>query len=215
MIFDKKISKKNSIYLLQVNAIKLNSKNPFNWSSGWKSPIYCDNRLVLSYPEIRSFIVNEISKKIKSLYKSDFFIAGVATGAIGLGALIAEQTNAPFIYVRPEPKKHGRKNQIEGVNPKGKKVVIIEDLISTGLSSIKVFKTLKKEGAEILAMFSIFDYGFEISKKNFDQINLSSYSLTDYKTLIETAIELKYIKKDEVQNLMDWRLNPSKWKSIN
>jgi len=211
MILDKNIALETATFLLQINAIKLNSKKPFKWASGWRSPIYCDNRLALSFPKVRTFIVNEIANQVRSLYGTKISIAGVATGAIGVGALVANQLNAPFLYVRPEPKKHGRKNQIEGLSPKDKKIVVIEDLISTGMSSLNAVKALKDEGAKVLGMFAIFNYGFEIAKSNFESISLTLNSLSDYENLINAAEILNHIQFQEIETLKSWRENPADW----
>ena len=211
MIIDAKIANQTSKFLLQINAIKLNSKNPFRWASGWNSPIYCDNRVILSFPEIRTFVINQMSKQIQSIYIEEIIIAGVATGGIGIGALIANKLNKPFIYVRPENKKHGRKNQIEGINSKNKKVIVIEDLISSGNSCIKAIEALKSEGAEVLGVFSIFNYGFNISKINFKNLNINVCSLSDYENLILVAKDLNKITTSEMDILKKWRQNPSKW----
>tara|TARA_B110000263_G_C15306894_1_gene510901 strand:+ start:792 stop:1427 length:636 start_codon:yes stop_codon:yes gene_type:complete len=211
MILDKNIALETATFLLQINAIKLNSKKPFKWASGWRSPIYCDNRLALSFPKVRTFIVNEIANQVRSLYGAKISIAGVATGAIGVGALVANQLNAPFLYVRPEPKKHGRKNQIEGLSPKDKKIVVIEDLISTGMSSLNAVKALKDEGAKVLGMFAIFNYGFEIAKSNFESISLTLNSLSDYENLINAAEILNHIQFQEIETLKSWRENPADW----
>ena len=161
MIFDEKIASKTADLLLQINAIKLNSKNPFTWASGWQSPIYCDNRITLSYPDVRSFLSNQLAVAVEKLYGKNITIAGVATGAIGIGMLVAQVLEVPFIYVRPEPKKHGRKNQIEGALDVNKSIVVIEDLISTGKSSINAVKALQAAGANVLGMLALFNYGFE------------------------------------------------------
>ena len=168
MIFNKSTAKKTAEVLLQINAIKLNPRDPFTWASGWKSPIYCDNRIVLSYPAVRNYIKEEIAKNIELEFGKPDVIAGVATGAIGIGALVAEVLGLPFVYVRPEAKKHGRQNQIEGYIQKGQNVVIIEDLISTGNSSLVAVDALKASEVNVKGMVAIFTYGFEISKENFD-----------------------------------------------
>jgi orotate phosphoribosyltransferase len=167
MIFNKDTAKKTAELLLQINAIKLNPKNPFTWASGWKSPIYCDNRVTLSFPPIRNYIREEFSKNIEKQYGKPDVIAGVATGAIGIGMLVAEYMGLPFVYVRPEAKKHGRQNQIEGFLQKGQSVVVVEDLISTGASSLLAVEALKAEGATVKGMVAIFTYGFDISVQNF------------------------------------------------
>lgn len=170
MIFNKSIAKKTAEVLLQINAIKLTPRDPFTWASGWKSPIYCDNRIVLSYPAVRNYIKEEIAKNIELEFGKPDVIAGVATGAIGIGALVAEVLGLPFVYVRPEAKKHGRQNQIEGYIQKGQNVVVVEDLISTGNSSLVAVDALKAAEVNVKGMVAIFTYGFEISKENFKKI---------------------------------------------
>ncbi len=211
MIFNEKIAKQTANFLLQIKAIKLNPKNPFKWSSGWNSPIYCDNRICLSYPEIRDFLANSIAEEIKKKTDSNFIIAGVATGAIGIGMLVADKLNSPFIYVRPEPKKHGRQNQIEGVLKKNEKVVVIEDLISTGKSSIDAVNTIKNTGAKVIFMMALFTYGFEISKQNFKNLNLELKTLCDYNNLLKVAIDNNLISKSDMESLIKWRKNPDQW----
>ena len=210
MVLNKVIAKKTANYLLQINAIKLNIQNPFRWSSGWKSPIYCDNRVCLSFPKIRDFLANSIAEEIKKT-SNDFIIAGVATGAIGIGMLVANKLNAPFIYVRPEQKKHGRKNQIEGTLNKNDKVIVIEDLVSTGKSSINAVNAIQNNGAEVIFMIALFTYDFEIAKKNFINIGIELKTLCDYNNLIETAKENNLINEDEIKSLINWKKNPEKW----
>ena len=211
MIFDSNTAKKTAELLLQINAIKLNSKNPFTWASGWKSPIYCDNRLILSHPKIRIYIREQISKQIIELFGKPDVIAGVATGAIGMGMLVADILNLPFIYVRPESKKHGRKNQIEGSFEKNQNVVVIEDLISTGKSSIAAVNALRESQLRVKGMISIFTYGFEISKSNFNENKIEFNSLSSYEVLLEQALNTNYINEKEFQTLSDWRDNPENW----
>ena len=163
MVLNKIIAKKTASYLLQINAIKLNIQNPFKWSSGWNSPIYCDNRICLSFPKVRDFLANSIAKEIKKNSSEKFIIAGVATGAIGIGMLVANKLNAPFIYVRPQQKKHGRENQIEGTLNKDEKVIVIEDLISTGKSSLNAVNAIQNNGAKVVFMIALFSYGFDIA----------------------------------------------------
>tara|TARA_B100000575_G_scaffold190921_1_gene154008 strand:+ start:148 stop:789 length:642 start_codon:yes stop_codon:yes gene_type:complete len=211
MIFDSNTAKKTAELLLQINAIKLNSKNPFTWASGWKSPIYCDNRLILSHPKIRIYVREQISKQIIELFGKPDVIAGVATGAIGMGMLVADILNLPFIYVRPESKKHGRKNQIEGGFEKNQNVVVIEDLISTGKSSIAAVNALRESQLRVKGMISIFTYGFEISKSNFNENKIEFNSLSSYEVLLEQALKTNYINEKEFQALSDWRDNPENW----
>ena len=211
MIFDKNTAKKTAEVLLHINAIKLNPKTPFNWASGWKSPIYCDNRMVLSYPAIRNYIKSEMAKKLENTFGKPDVIAGVATGAIGIGALVAEELGLPFVYVRPEPKKHGRKNQIEGHLEKGQNVVVVEDLISTGKSSLAAVDALKSAGATVKGMVAIFSYGFEVSKKNFNENKLDLYTLSNYENLLEQAMDTNFINEKESNMLSEWNANPSEW----
>jgi len=211
MVLDKNTAKKTAELLLQINAIKLKPENPFIWASGWKSPIYCDNRIILSYPVIRNFAREEMAKQVESLYGKPDVIAGVATGAIGLGALVADYMGLPFIYVRPEPKSHGRQNQIEGFLKPNQTVVVIEDLISTGKSSLNAVDALQAAGANIKGMLAIFTYGFDVATTNFSKKELELHTLSDYEHLIEQASETGYIKEEQMNTLMEWRKNPSQW----
>jgi len=211
MVLNKIIAKKTASYLLQINAIKLNIQNPFKWSSGWNSPIYCDNRICLSFPKVRDFLANSIAKEIKKNSSEKFIIAGVATGAIGIGMLVANKLNAPFIYVRPQQKKHGRENQIEGTLNKDEKVIVIEDLISTGKSSLNAVNAIQNNGAKVVFMIALFSYGFDIAKENFMKKNIELKTLCDYKNLIETAKENDLIDEGEIKSLINWRKNPEKW----
>jgi orotate phosphoribosyltransferase len=211
MIFNKDTAKKTAELLLQINAIKLNPKNPFTWASGWKSPIYCDNRVTLSFPPIRNYIREEFSKNIEKQYGKPDVIAGVATGAIGIGMLVAEYMGLPFVYVRPEAKKHGRQNQIEGFLQKGQSVVVVEDLISTGGSSLLAVEALKAEGATVKGMVAIFTYGFDISVQNFKKANIELHTLSNYDNLLELAVAKNYISAEEQHTLQEWRVSPSTW----
>mgnify|MGYP001574795504 FL=1 len=211
MIFNKSTAKKTAEVLLQINAIKLNPKNPFTWASGWKSPIYCDNRLVLSFPLVRNFIKEEIAKNIEIEFGKPDVIAGVATGAIGIGALVAEYLGLPFVYVRPEAKKHGRQNQIEGFIEKGQNVVVVEDLISTGKSSLVAVNALKTAEVNVKGMVAIFTYGFEVSKENFKTNNVNLFTLSNYESLLEQALDTNFINQNEVEILSKWNSNPSEW----
>ena len=213
MVLNKYTAKKTAELLLQINAIKLNSKNPFIWASGWKSPIYCDNRIILSHPQIRIFVREQIVKQIEELYGKPDVIAGVATGAIGIGMLVADVMNLPFIYVRPNSKKHGRKNQIEGQYTKSQKVVVIEDLISTGNSSLMAVDALRDEELIVKGMISIFTYGFNVSYENFKNKNVELHTLSSYDFLLEKALEIKYITENEIKTLEEWKKNPSEWNS--
>ena len=211
MVLNKYTAKKTAELLLQINAIKLNSKNPFTWASGWKSPIYCDNRIILSHPQIRIFVREQIVKQIEELYGKPDIIAGVATGAIGIGMLVADVMNLPFIYVRPNSKKHGRKNQIEGQYTKSQKVVVIEDLISTGNSSLMAVDALRDEELIVKGMISIFTYGFNVSYENFKNKNVQLHTLSSYDFLLEQALDIKYITENEIKTLKEWKKNPSEW----
>ena len=188
-------------------------ENHFTWASGWQSPIYCDNRIILSYPKIRNFIREEIAKQVETLYGKPDVIAGVATGAIGIGILVAEALGLPFIYVRPQPKSHGRQNQVEGHLESGQNVVVIEDLISTGKSSLNAVHALKDAGANVKGMVAIFTYGFAISTANFEKENIALHTLSDYDHLIHQASETSYIKEENLQTLLQWKTNPEQWKS--
>lgn len=211
MIFNKNTAQKTAELLLQINAIKLNPNEPFVWASGWKSPIYCDNRITLSYPDIRRYIQNQFATNIIEKFGKPDVIAGVATGAIGIGLLVAEALDLPFVYVRPEPKKHGRKNQIEGHLQPNQKVVVIEDLISTGKSSLQAVEALRENQAEIIGMAAIFSYGFQVTDDNFKQSGTTLYTLSNYETLIQQAVEQNYVQSDDVETLKIWRTNPSQW----
>ena len=197
--------------LLQINAIKLNIQNPFTWASGWKSPIYCDNRKALSFPFIRDFIKSEMCNVIFQSFENADMIAGVGTAGIPWGAMAADQLKLPYIYVRPKPKEHGLGNQIEGFYESGKRVVVVEDLISTGKSSLQVVDVLKNAGLEVEGMVSIFNYGFDESKKAFENYNLTLKSLTDYDSLISSAIEQNKISENDQNTLLNWRKDPASW----
>ena len=211
MVNDEYIAKETCKLLLQINAIKLNPKNPFTWASGWKSPIYCDNRIILSFPAVREKICSFLSQQIKKRYKDYDVIAGVATGAIGIGMLVANKLNKPFVYVRADRKKHGRKNSIEGFYETSQKVVVIEDLISTGNSSLEACQSLISENLKIKGLISIFDYNFEISKLNFESKNISYSSLCSYNYLIDYAVKNNYVSDVELTQLIKWRNNPQEW----
>ena len=211
MIINERLAIQTAELLLQVNAIKLNIEKPFTWSSGIKSPIYCDNRLILSYPIIRKFISNEISKFIKSKFKNDFYVAGVATGSIAIGMLIADNLNKPFIYVRPEPKSHGAGKQIEGKILDNVPVVVIEDLISTGKSSLGAVEALQKNGVDVLGIFAIFSYGLEIAKINFEKANQKLYSLSDFSKLVECSKKYTGFSEDDIDRVNRWKKNPTEW----
>lgn len=211
MIFDKNTAKKTAELLLQINAIKLQPQEPFTWASGWKSPIYCDNRITLSYPETRNYLSKNLANFIIENYGKPDVIAGVATGAIGIGMLVAQELDLPFIYVRPEAKKHGRKNQIEGIIPVDKNVIVVEDLISTGKSSLNAVKALKKDHANVMGMVAIFNYGFDVAIQNFEKASLPLHTLSNYDNLLEQALDANYISKQQQRTLQNWRINPAEW----
>jgi orotate phosphoribosyltransferase len=198
--------------LLEVQAVRLSPDRPFKWASGWNSPIYCDNRVTLSFPKVRTAIKNGLSSAVQAYFSDADIIAGVATAGIAQGALVADWLELPFCYVRPEPKKHGMGNQIEGANiKKGQKVVLVEDLVSTGGSSLKAVDALREAGANVLGMVAIFTYGFDISVQNFADKNLKFYTLSDYDTLIGEAVKKDYISESQLITLQEWRNNPSEW----
>lgn len=197
--------------LLEVKAVKLSPESPFTWASGWKSPIYCDNRVALSYPAARSEIKEQLAAAILEQFHEVEAIAGVATAGIAQGALVAEALNLPFLYVRPEPKKHGMGNQIEGRLVEGQKIVLIEDLISTGGSSLKAADAVIEAGGQVLGMLAIFSYGFQIAADNFASKNIPLHTLSQYDSLITQAIAMGYVSEDQLDTLSNWRLNPSSW----
>ena len=197
--------------LLKLEAIKLSPNNPFTWASGWKSPVYCDNRIILSDSKSRNLIADNFVKIIKDKYKDTQLIAGVATGAIGIGILVAQKLDLPFIYVRPEAKKHGRKNQIEGKVLQNQKVIVIEDLVSTGMSSLNAVKALKDSKLKVLGMIAIFTYGFEISKINFANEKIDLDTLCDYSILLKKAVVTEYISNDNLKTLSAWNRDPENW----
>ena len=197
--------------LLQTGAVKLSPQQPFTWASGWKSPIYCDNRKVLSFPYIRDFVKSELCNVIFEKFPEADALAGVATAGIAWGAMAADQLKLPFLYVRPKPKEHGLGNQIEGAYEAGQKIVVIEDLISTGKSSLQVVDVLKNAGLEIEGMVSIFNYGFDKAKEAFEKYNLPLKSLTDYDSLISCAIEQNRISANDQNTLLNWRTDPANW----
>lgn len=197
--------------LLDVKAVKLNPENPFTWASGWKSPIYCDNRKILSYPAARKLVYEAFVKIINERFKDVDVIAGVATGAIAYGMMVAEVMGKPFVYVRPKPKDHGTGSQIEGDLPKNAKVVVVEDLISTGGSSLSAVDALQKEGAIVLGMVAIFSYNFIKSRRAFEYANVELHTLSHYEALLEQAVEDNYIKPEDIEVLKQWRINPENW----
>lgn len=198
--------------LLQIQAIKLNTDKPFIWASGWKSPIYCDNRLSLSYPDIRSAIRDGLIEAIRQNFFTVEAIAGVATAGIAQGALVADSMNLPFLYVRAKPKDHGMENLIEGRIVKNQKIVLVEDLVSTGGSSLKAAQALRNEGFDVLGMVCIFSYGFDLATRNFYEANTSLISLSDYNYLLNYAQEQNYVSASELTSLKAWRVDPSNWK---
>ncbi|MGJ8666752.1 MAG: orotate phosphoribosyltransferase [Patiriisocius sp.] len=211
MILNKETAQKTAELLLQINAIKLQPQEPFTWASGWKSPIYCDNRITLSFPGIRNYLREQLAKQIEEKYGKPDIIAGVATGAIGIGILVADYLNVPFCYVRPEAKKHGRQNKIEGLVSENQTVVIVEDLISTGKSSLLAVEALEEVNLNIKGMFAIFSYGFDIAKENFEKANVELNTLSNYEHLLINAEKTKYIASKEAELLGQWRENPSTW----
>jgi orotate phosphoribosyltransferase len=198
--------------LLEIKAVKLSPNEPFTWASGWNSPIYCDNRITLSYPAIRKQIYQSFAKLIAEKYPEADLIAGVATGAIAHGVLVAEEMQKQFIYVRSAPKGHGLGNQIEGRYTKGQKVVVVEDLISTGGSSLSAVEALRQAGVEVLGMVAIFTYGFATAQENFEKANVAIDTLSNYNALIDAALESGYVKENELNDLKEWRLAPDKWR---
>ena len=198
-------------YLLEIGAVKLNPENPFTWASGWKSPIYCDNRRILSYPEMRTKIAEFLTQSVQENFGSAESVAGVATGAIALGTLVADKMQKPFVYVRPKPKDHGMGAQVEGVVAEGSRVVVVEDLISTGKSSLSAVDALSKQGVQVTGMVAIFSYNFDHARKSFEDANVELHTLTNYDTLIEEAVACNYIKESELELLRQWRYAPDKW----
>ena len=211
MILNPDTARKTAELLLQIKAIKLQPDNPFTWASGWKSPIYCDNRLTLSYPQIRNYIRSEMAKQIEDHFGKPDVIAGVATGAIAIGALVAEEMGLPFVYIRSKAKEHGRQNQIEGHLDETQRVVVIEDLISTGGSSLQAVEALRESGARVAGMIGIFTYGFAIAENNFEKANCELITLSDYAHLLEHAAMSGYISKADLEILSNWRVNPAGW----
>ena len=211
MVLDKKVAEQTVNYLTQINAIKLNTKKPFTWTSGIKSPIYCDNRLILSFPNVRKFVADKMTEIVENKYGKNICIAGVATGAIAIGAMIAERLNLPYAYVRPEPKEHGLKNQIEGNIKNGSNVVVIEDLISTGKSSLNAINALKSEGYNVMGMLSIFSYNFQFANKKFEDENISINSLSDYNSLVNLIQSEGTLDSNEIRRLKKWREDPKTW----
>lgn len=200
--------------LLQVNAVKLRPEEPFTWATGWKSPVYCDNRKILSFPYIRDFIKSELCNVVFEKFSDAQLIAGVATAGIAWGAMTADQLKLPYIYVRPKPKEHGLGNQVEGYFEKGQQTVVIEDLVSTGNSALQVVEVLRNQGLEVIGMVSIFTYEFEVAQQAFKKAGVPYYPLTNYTTLIDLAIEKKLILPEQLDVLLKWRSDPSNWTGV-
>jgi orotate phosphoribosyltransferase len=211
MIIDKDKALKIADFLLQIKAVKLNPSQPFQWSSGWLSPIYCDNRKTLSFPQIRTAIRQTFSEQIKKEFETVEVIAGVATGGIAIGALVAEEMGLPFIYVRSGAKGHGLGNQIEGEYHQGQRIVVIEDLISTGGSSLKAVEALRDAGCNVLGLAAIFTYGFQVAKDNFKEAKCPYFTLSNYDLLIEKAVKENYISEKNMESLAEWKNNPKNW----
>jgi orotate phosphoribosyltransferase len=211
MIFNKQTAGDVAELLLQIKAIKLQPANPFTWASGWKSPIYCDNRLTLSFPAVRETIARQLAQLIKTHYPETEVIAAVATGAIAHGALVAHLMNLPLIYIRPAPKAHGLGNLIEGHLPDSARVCVVEDLVSTGKSSLQAVDALRQTNARVLGMAAIFSYGFQQAEAAFEQSGCPLFTLTDYSHLIDKALEMSYVAQEEAASLNNWRIQPEIW----
>ncbi len=200
-----------SEYLLQIKAIQLNVQTPFTWASGWKSPVYCDNRILLSYPEVRNFVKEQLVKIVKDNFSGANCIAGVATAGIPHGAMVADALGLPMVYVRDKPKGHGMQNTIEGRLPENAKVVVVEDVISTGKSSLKAVDDLRAAGAHIEGMAAIYTYEFELAQKRFEDYNVPLYTITSYSALIPVAVSAGYVSSEYMQTLSEWRNDPAGW----
>jgi orotate phosphoribosyltransferase len=211
MLYNSDTASQLAEFLLQIKAIKLQPTKPFIWASGWKSPIYCDNRLTLSYPKVRTFIRQQLTKAITENFELPDVIAGVATGGIAHGALVAQELGLPFVYIRSSAKGHGMENLIEGKIEAGQTVVVVEDLISTGQSSLKAVKSLRESGCIVKGLVSIFDYGFDLAVNNFKEEKCPFYSLSDYDSLLDQALKNEYISADEIEPLRTWRSHPESW----
>ena len=207
-----KLKKDFASKLLKVKAIKLQPNNPFTWASGWKSPFYCDNRKTLSYPELRNYVKLELVHAILEQFPEAEAVAGVATGAIAQGALVADELNLPFVYVRSKPKDHGLENLIEGELKPGMKVVVVEDLISTGGSSLKAVEAIRKNACEVVGMVASYTYGFPVAKQAFEEAGVKLVTLTDYEHVVSEALETGYITENDVELLHEWRKDPANWK---
>ena len=197
--------------LLKIKAVKLRPQNPFTWASGWKSPIYCDNRITLSFPAVRTYIRQEFCSAILANFGKPDVIAGVATGGVPQGVLVAQELGIPFIYIRSASKEHGMGNLIEGLYEAGQKIVVVEDLISTGGSCLLAVEALRNEGANIKGMAAIFTYGFQVSKERFEAANLDVYTLSNYENLLEKAVDKQYVSENELETLSAWNANPAEW----
>ncbi len=211
MILSKSVANKTASLLLQIKAIKLNLQTPFTWASGWNSPIYCDNRLTLSYPEIRTYIKEQLAEIVKKKFPECDCIAGVATAGIAHGALLADALDLPFIYVRSAPKSHGLTNMIEGKVISGQKIIVVEDLISTGGSSLNVVNALRAVDCEVLGLLALFTYGFDVAENNFLNAECPFYTLTDYDVLIRKAVDHGFAEKSDIESLSAWRMKPDEW----
>ncbi len=210
-IFQQQVANTVAAYLLDCQAVKINLKEPYIWASGWKSPIYTDNRVTLSYPQVRTYIKNQLISLIVNNFPTVECIAGVATGGIPQGALTADEIGVAFVYVRAEPKGHGLKNLIEGHVSPGQKVVVVEDLISTGKSSLRAVNALLEEGADVLGMVSVFTYGFPEAWASFEKAGVKCFPLTDYLSLISTALAKGLIQEKDIATLEQWRKDPASW----
>lgn len=211
MILSKSVANKTASLLLQIKAIKLNLQTPFTWASGWNSPIYCDNRLTLSYPEIRTYIKEQLGEIVKKKFLECDCIAGVATAGIAHGALLADALDLPFIYVRSAPKSHGLTNMIEGKVISGQKIIVVEDLISTGGSSLNVVNALRAVDCKVLGLLALFTYGFDVAENNFLNAECPFYTLTDYDVLIRKAVDHGFAEKSDIESLSAWRMKPDEW----
>lgn len=209
----KSLEKNVAEKLLKIKAVKLQPNNPFIWASGWESPVYCDNRKTLSYPQIRTFIKTELTRLILETYPEVEVIAGVATGAIAQGALVADALGLPFVYIRSTPKDHGLENLIEGDLRPRQKVVVIEDLISTGGSSLKAVEAIRNDGSEVLGMVAVFSYGFPVAEEKFKKAKVKLTTLSNFDAILTEALETNFISKEDMETLQEWRKNPTTWKS--
>lgn len=211
MIFNNESALKVAEFLLQIKAIKLQPNDPFTWASGWNSPIYCDNRKTLSHPNVRTYIRQQFAATVSEVYGKPDVIAGVATGGIAMGALVAQELGLPFVYVRSSAKGHGLQNLIEGEIESGQSVVVVEDLISTGGSSLAAVSALREAGCDVKGMIAIFSYGFKVAKNNFTEAKCELRTLTDYETLVEQALKANYVTEKDLSSLKKWRENPAEW----